>query len=135
MTTLNAFVVEDSRVIRENLVAALEEMTPVKVIGTAEDERTAVEWLRADDNDADCDLIIVDIFLKAGSGLGVLRAARARHSPKKMVVLSNYTTADIRRRCLDLGASRVFDKSNDIEELIVYCEQLAADRWAPSAPQ
>lgn len=132
---LNAYLVEDSPVIRENLVAALEEMTPVKVIGTAEDERTAVEWLATDDHDVDCDLIIVDIFLKAGSGLGVLRAARERHRPKKTIVLSNYATADIRRRCFALGASRVFDKSSDIDELIVYCEQLAAESRAPGRPQ
>ena len=38
MTQLKAFIVEDSPVIRENLVAALEEMAPIDVVGTAEDE-------------------------------------------------------------------------------------------------
>ena len=38
MTQLKAFIVEDSPVIRENLVAALEEMAPIRVVGTAEDE-------------------------------------------------------------------------------------------------
>ena len=38
MTQLKAFIVEDSPVIRENLVAALEEMAPIQVVGTAEDE-------------------------------------------------------------------------------------------------
>ena len=38
MTQLKAFIVEDSPVIRENLVAALEEMAPIEVVGTAEDE-------------------------------------------------------------------------------------------------
>ena len=55
MTQLKAFIVEDSPVIRENLVAALEEMAPIDVVGTAEDEnergvlagrlrRTAAIW-------------------------------------------------------------------------------------------
>ena len=46
--------VEDSPVIRENLVAALEEMTPVDVVGTAEDEGTARLWLGRADNDCLC---------------------------------------------------------------------------------
>ena len=68
MPALNAFIVEDSPVIRENLIAALEELAPVKVVGTAEDEPTAVSWLGGS---RECDLVIIDIFLKRGSGLGV----------------------------------------------------------------
>jgi hypothetical protein len=31
----------------------------------------------------------------------------------------------MRRKCLELGASRVFDKSNEIDSLILYCARLA----------
>jgi len=124
MTALRAFLVEDSPIIRENLIAALEELAPVEVVGTAEDERSAVDGLAS--LAPPCDLVIIDIFLKGGSGLGVLRAASALGRPMKLVVLSNYATADMRRRCEALGASRVFDKSNEIDALIDYCGQLAA---------
>lgn len=120
---LKTFLVEDSPMIRENLIAALEELAPVEVVGTAEDERSAVDWLVA--AAPPCDLVIIDIFLKGGSGLGVLRAAHDLGRPMTMVVLSNYATTDMRRRCESLGASRVFDKSNEIDALIEYCEQLA----------
>ncbi len=123
MSELKAFIVEDSPVIRENLVAALEELAPVTVVGTAEDEPTAVDWLGSRAHE--CDLVIIDIFLKRGSGLGVLRAASDLRKPMSLVVLSNYATADMRRKCLDLGASRVFDKSNEIDALIIYCGRLA----------
>jgi DNA-binding NarL/FixJ family response regulator len=82
-----------------------------------------VQWLGDDGNR--CDLMIVDVFLAQGSGLGVLRAAHRRKQPGKLVVLSNYATADIRRKCLELGADRVFDKSNEIEALIAYCLRLS----------
>ena len=124
MPSLKAFIVEDSPVIRENLIAALEELAPVKVVGTAEDEPAAVKWLG--DAAHDCDLVIIDIFLKRGSGLGVLRAAHALHKPMTLIVLSNYATPAMRRKCEALGASRVFDKSNEIDALIEYCEELAA---------
>jgi len=123
MTALRAFLVEDSPIIRENLIAALEELAPVEVVGTAEDERSAVDGLAS--MAPPCDLVIIDIFLKGGSGLGVLRAARALGRSMKLVVLSNYATVDMRRRCEALGASRVFDKSSEIDALIDYCESLA----------
>jgi DNA-binding NarL/FixJ family response regulator len=73
-----------------------------------------------------CDLLIVDIFLKGGSGLGVLSATAAFRKPMKRVVLSNYATPDMRRKCRELGADRVFDKSNEIDALIQYCSRLAS---------
>jgi DNA-binding NarL/FixJ family response regulator len=123
MTPLKTYIVEDSPVIRENLIATLEEMVPLQVVGTAEDEATASYWIGRSDNA--CDLIIIDIFLKGGSGLGVLQAARTSASHCKLVVLSNYATPDMRRKCLELGADRVFDKSNEIDALILYCCRLA----------
>jgi hypothetical protein len=41
------------------------------------------------------------------------------------VVLTSYATADVRKRCHALGASRVFDKAGDIDALIEHCQQLA----------
>jgi DNA-binding NarL/FixJ family response regulator len=122
MTDLKVFIVEDSPVIRENLVGALEELAPIQVVGTAEDENSAVRWLSSRENT--CDLVIVDIFLRGGSGLGVLRSAMSLHKPMQLVVLSNYATPDMRRKCLELGAARVFDKSNEIDALILYCTRL-----------
>ena len=125
MHRLKTFIVEDSPVIRDNLIATLEELAPVKVVATAEDEAGALESLGHADSPVD--LVIVDIFLKGGSGLGVLRRMDGMQRGAKRVVLSNYTTPDMRRRCLDLGADMVFDKSDEIDALIQYCIRLADD--------
>ena len=126
MPPLKTFVVEDSPVIRDNLIATLEELVPVAVVGTAEDESTALEWLGHDEHRVD--LVIIDIFLKRGSGLGVLRDASSFRNGAKLVILSNYATPEMRRKCLDLGADEVFDKSDEIDALIQYCGRLAADK-------
>jgi ActR/RegA family two-component response regulator len=65
----------------------------------------------------------VDLFLRQGSGLGVLAACRDRRAGQKMVVLSNYATPDVRMRCAQLGVDAVFDKSNEIDALVDYCVQ------------
>jgi DNA-binding NarL/FixJ family response regulator len=55
-----------------------------------------------------------------------LRSAQDLEMPARRVVLSNYATPEMRRRCLELGADRVFDKSSELEELIAYCDHAAA---------
>jgi DNA-binding NarL/FixJ family response regulator len=132
MQLLKTYIVEDSKVIRDNLIAALEEMAPIEVIGLAEDEATAVQWLTQSGNSAD--LVIVDIFLKLGSGLGVLRAMNHPQQACTMVVLSNYATPEMRRKCTELGARKVFDKSNELDALMVYCGRLAAGEAGNSLP-
>ncbi len=121
---LKTYVVEDSPLIRESLIATLEELGPVEVVGSAEDEATAVHWVS--NHSDEVDLIIVDLFLKQGSGLGVLRTVNQIAQHCTMVVLSNYATQDIRRKCLEAGADQVFDKSHEIDALIQYCARLAA---------
>jgi two-component system, OmpR family, response regulator len=121
---LDVYVVEDNVIVLESLIAALEELAPVRVVGTAADEHVAVDWLRADGEH--CDLVIIDIFLHSGSGLGVIEAARRRRPGAALVVLSNYATDEMRARCLASGADRVFDKSRDIDQLVAYCIALSA---------
>lgn len=117
--SLRTFIIEDNAVIRENLIDTLEELASVTVVGFAETEAEARHWLQS--HMRQWDLAVVDLFLKEGSGMGVLQACRARARHQKMVVLSNYATADVRQRCEQLGVDAVFDKSNEIEALVDYC--------------
>ena len=132
MPPLKTYLVEDSPLIRESLIAMLVDLAQVEVVGTAEDESAAVKWLTNPENHAD--LVIVDIFLKVGSGLGVLRNARAATRNSKTVVLTNYATDDMKQKCLELGADQVFDKSNDIDALIAYCAGMSDEEKIPSRP-
>ena len=117
--TLRTYIVEDNLTIRENLVATLEELGGVAPVGFAETEEQGSGWLTQ--HGAQWDLAIVDLFLKQGSGLGVLQACRERQANQKVVVLTNYATPDIRSRCTQLGVDAVFDKSTDIDALIDFC--------------
>jgi two-component system OmpR family response regulator len=119
---LKTFIVEDNPTIRENLIATLEELASVEAVGTADTENEGKAWLT--NNPEAWDLAIIDLFLKQGSGLGVLSACRNRKPGQKVVVLSNYATADIRQRCAQIGVDAVFDKSNEIDALVDYCIEL-----------
>lgn len=129
---LKTYIVEDNPTIRENLIGTLEELACVIAVGTAETENEGKAWLNAKQHE--WDLAIVDLFLKQGSGLGVLAACRDRTARQKVVVLSNYATADIRQRCAQLGVDAVFDKSNEIDALVDYCLQQKDNTMAAEKP-
>ena len=114
-----AYIVEDSAVIRDNLIETLQELALVEPVGVADTEQEGKRWLAQ--NDGYWDLAIVDLFLREGSGLNILEACRDRKPNQKIIVLSNHATNDVRWRCAQLGADAVFDKSTEIDALVEYC--------------
>lgn len=116
---LQAYVIEDNATIRENLVGTLEELTCLKVAGTSATEDEAIDWL--EENVERWDLVIVDLFLKQGSGIHLAQRIQRRRASQKIVVFSNYINASVRKRCAQLGVDAVFDKSTEIDALVDYC--------------
>ena len=123
---LRIYLVEDNAIIRENLAAALAELANTMLCGSADGEKAAVAWLKA--NPDEWELAIVDVFLKEGNGIGVVAASKARRADQKLVVLTNYASSGVREQCLKLGADAVFDKSHDIDNLVDFCMQQSADQ-------
>jgi two-component system OmpR family response regulator len=123
---LITFLVEDNETIRNNLIPTLEDLANARVLGVAETETEAIHWLRS--HDGEWDVAVVDLFLKEGSGLGVLKGCRDRLPRQRVVILTNYATADIRSRALALGADAVFDKSTELEGLFDFLERVGNHR-------
>ena len=117
------FLVEDNPIIRDNLIPTLEDLVDANVLGSAESEADACAWLEAHAHE--WQLAVIDMFLRQGSGLGVLRRLQRRLPQQRVVVLSNYATDDMRRRSFAMGADAVFDKSNELDAFIDYCRAIA----------
>jgi DNA-binding NarL/FixJ family response regulator len=120
---INAFLVEDKPDIRKTLVEAMEEIAPLRFVGHADSESGARLWLH---DHEDWDLAIVDLFLAEGSGFGVLKDCQQRKPSQKVVVLTSYSQENILHRCRELGADEVFDKSQDVEKLVLFCQRHAS---------
>jgi len=121
---LITYLVEDNEIVLENLIEALREIASVEVTGHGATQAEASQWLGT--HNGEWNLAIVDLFLKEGNGLGVLAGCRRREPYQKVVVLTNYATADIRRRAAGLGADAVFDKSSELDDLFAYCKEQTA---------
>lgn len=128
---LAVFVVEDNAEIHENLAEALEALTCVKVVGGSATEEGALEWTAGANH---WDMLIVDLFLKGGSGMRVVQHVQRARPGQKIIVFSNYVNAAVRKRCAQLGVDAVFDKSTEIDALVDYCAHQCTLMGAQSAP-
>ncbi len=124
MPMLSIYLVGADPDLSARLPASLGYAIPVNVIATECDEACALHWLTRKDNMAD--LVIVDMFLQGGTGLGFLRRTQSARRRCKTVVLSHFVSHDMRRKCMALGADKVFDKGTEIGSLAAYCQGLAA---------
>ena len=118
---LRVVLVEASAMLRGMLCEMLAELDGVGVVAEAEDEAGALAALEAQRPD----LAIIDLELRTGSGLGVLRQLQAepeRYGRPRAVVFSNYGHAPVRARCEQLGVERFFDKSFQLDELIDFVQ-------------
>ena len=131
MPHLALYVVEDNTEIQQALAGALEELASVKVAGGSTTQDDAQAWLAAHPDD--WDLLLVDLFLKQGTGLALVRQVARSRPDQKIVVFSNYVDAAVRKHCAQLGVDAVFDKSTEIDALVDYCSEQAARKGIPAA--
>lgn len=111
-----ALMVEDSPLVRSRLIPMLDAFSGVRVVAFVDSTSAALAWLRRNR----CDLILVDLALRGGSGvvlLDALERGSARDGPvPRRIVLTNHANEAVRRHCQALGAT-VFDKSIELDEL------------------
>jgi CheY-like chemotaxis protein len=117
---LRILLVEDSPLLRGRLENMISQHAAFKVTGLAAAEAEAIEKL----DTVAYDVIVVDVELRPGSGIGVIRQARARNKDSRdgahvwIIVLTNYDLPTVRERCMQAGADHFLDKMREIDQLI-----------------
>jgi DNA-binding NarL/FixJ family response regulator len=126
---LRVIIVEDSAIIRARLAESLSEMPNVEIVGQVETEADALALLKQ----ARWDAAVLDLQLKQGTGLGVLKslAHGARPANTKIIVFTNYAFPQYRDRSLSLGADYFFDKAREFHRVREVLNQLAGNGGSP----
>src|SRR3981189_383988 len=95
---LRIYLVEDSAILRDRLSEAIATWGTVQMVGHAETEAAADAALRT----GDWDVLILDLQLLQGTGLGVLRNLRGYRKPgTSVIVLTNYAIPSYRARSME----------------------------------
>ncbi len=122
---MNIVIVEDSELIRSQLLRVLAAESRIQVVAIASEEETAVQLILEKQPDA----VLLDLSLSPGSGLSVLKRIRAAHCSTRVLVLTNNVDHKLRTTCLSLGAFGFFDKTNEMDQCLGQLE-----KWLPPLP-
>lgn len=112
---LRVVIVEDSPLIRARLSESLSEIPNVEIVEQVETEAAALAVMR----DGGWDAAVLDLQLKQGTGLGLLKALAqgARPPSTKIIVFTNYAFPQYRDRSMALGADYFFDKAREFHRV------------------
>jgi DNA-binding NarL/FixJ family response regulator len=117
------FIVDDSSVVRERLVAMLSELAEIEIIGQAEDAFSAIDGIRA----LAPDVVILDIHLPgSATGIYVLERIKRQRNAPVIIMLTNYSFQQYRKRCTEAGATFFFDKSTEFEKVPEVLKELVS---------
>jgi two-component system response regulator DevR len=120
---MQVFLVEDSPLIRERLVALLAGVPGTEVSGHASDANAAIRQILA----TMPDVVVLDLALANGSGFDVLRAVHPEAPHIDFYMLSNFASYPYRQLADRLGARGFFDKSTEFERVREVIAQRAAN--------
>lgn len=110
---MDVFIVEDSTPVRTRLEALLAAIPGARMVGFAEGADEAVRSIL----DRRPHVVVLDMHLKQGTGLDVLRGLQGKLTGTAIYVLTNYALEAYRRAAERLGAQGFFDKSTDLPKL------------------
>lgn len=111
---MRAFIVEDSLIVGERLVALLSDVQGVEIAGQTGEVTDAIEAIRI----TKPDIVVLDIRLSNGCGLDVLREIRRCESSAVVIIFTNDSFPQSRQRYIDAGADFFLDKAAEFERLI-----------------
>lgn len=126
---LRVCLVEDSAIIRARLSESLIELPNLEIVAQAESEAEALEIMRG----ATWDVAVLDLQLRRGTGLGVLKslAQGSRPHNTRIIVFTNYTLPQYRERSLSLGADFFFEKAREFDRVREVVARLAGGGATP----
>lgn len=114
-TELTIYIVEDSFAVRERLLEVVADVPNARVVGQAEAVNEALEGVRL----AQPRVLIVDVQLRRGSGIRLLKQMRASgiDLPELVIVVTNHPTDAYRKASRDYGANHFFDKASEFDKV------------------
>jgi DNA-binding NarL/FixJ family response regulator len=114
MAAIRVLIAEDQRIVREGLVAILEDWDEIAIVGEATDGQQAVEQfarLRPD-------VVLMDLQMPVLDGPEATRRIRALAPEARILVLTTYVTDEFIFQALRAGAQGYLLKDASAEELV-----------------
>jgi DNA-binding NarL/FixJ family response regulator len=134
LKTARVLIVDDHPAVREGLALRIRGQTDLEVCGEAADVTEALQLVAR----TNPDVAVIDIALKRGSGIELIKRIKGRNESVRMLVWSMYSDTLYAERALRAGALGYINKENATDQIItgirtvlqgkVYLSEPAASR-------
>jgi DNA-binding NarL/FixJ family response regulator len=118
------FIVDDSPVVRDRLLALISELPNVEVVGQADVAFEAINSIRR----LRPSVVVLDISMPGGSGMYVLETVKKDQPVPVVIMLTNFAHEQYRQKCLQLGADYFFDKSTEFDRVTQVLREMPPPR-------
>lgn len=113
-TVARILIVDDHPLVREGLAARIDRQPNLELCGECEDVDDALRLI----TETKPDLVIVDLSLKTGHGLDLIKQIHSRDSHVKILVLSAYDESIYAERALRAGALGYLNKQETRDKVL-----------------
>ena len=125
---IRVLLADDHAVMRECLLHILEAAQSFVVAGQAHDGESTLALVR----ETDADVLVLDLTMPAGGGIGLIERVRAANARLRVLVLSMHAEPHVMERAFRAGATGYLTKESAGVELVaavrkVACGELYAD--------
>ena len=110
---MKVFVADDSYQIRSSLKDMIDDIAGIELIGQASDVVNLPDTIKS----LKPHILILDVKMPGGSGIGVLKKIKDEHPSTTVIMFTDYSYNIYREKCMELGADYFFEKSREFEKI------------------
>jgi DNA-binding NarL/FixJ family response regulator len=114
MTSSKILIVDDHPVVREGLAMRISRHPDLEVCGNADDVAGALQLVAS----SNPDVAIIDIALKTGNGIDLIKRIKARNDSVRMLAWSMYNETLYAERALRAGAMGYINKEHATDKIV-----------------
>jgi DNA-binding NarL/FixJ family response regulator len=127
---IRVVVADDHPIVRQGVVALLEDESDIEVVAAVADGRAALSAVLAENPD----VVLMDLRMPEMDGVEATKAVRARRSEVAVLVLTTYDTDEAIVRAVEAGAAGYMLKDSPTEDLVDAVRRAAAGETVLSPP-
>jgi DNA-binding NarL/FixJ family response regulator len=127
---IRVVVADDHPIVRQGVVALLEEESDIEVVAEVANGRAALSAALTEDPD----IVLMDLRMPEMDGVEATRAVRERRPDIAVLVLTTYDTDEAIVRAVEAGASGYMLKDSPTEDLIDAVRRAAAGETVLAPP-
>ena len=110
---MKILIADDSKMIRERIIAMISVIAGVEIVGQAENSGEAIVFIEV----LKPDVVILDIRMPGGGGIEVLKKIKQKKIEIVKIILTNYPNSQYKKKCFELGADYFFNKSTEFNKI------------------